>query len=77
GFLIEALESRRRWVLERAWESAPLGVTDFQALMAKTPSSFRATPAGLPIPVASLVVWTVIAWLLAGLSLRSRSLDAL
>ncbi|MEO1170729.1 MAG: hypothetical protein AAFX94_01585, partial [Myxococcota bacterium] len=70
GFLVDALQARGRWILERAWEKRPLEASDFQALVKETPRSFQAAPAGLAGPLRALVGWTLFAWILAFFSVR-------
>lgn len=70
AFLVEALRARLEWVLTRAWEDRPLDASDFKAMLAQTPSSFQAPVFGLVGPSVALILWAVVAWMLALLALR-------
>ncbi|MEC9390242.1 MAG: ABC transporter permease subunit [Myxococcota bacterium] len=60
-----AVEARVGWILRSVWRMEPLGPTDFEALIERTPAPFRWDPGVGGSPARAMLLWFVVPWALA------------
>ncbi|MEM1182743.1 MAG: DUF3526 domain-containing protein, partial [Acidobacteriota bacterium] len=73
--VVQAVAERADWVVERAWQTAPLSLADFESLVALQPEPHRAASTGIAPHLIVLLVWAAAAWGVGVLRVRRLELD--